>query len=36
MQRITIAADGDVSILFADGNDNYDNIWDNRAALSYS
>lgn len=21
---------------FADGNDNYDNIWDNRAALSYS
>lgn len=36
MQRITIQADGDVSIVFADGNDNYDNIWDNRASLSYS
>lgn len=35
-ERITIAADGDVSILFADGNDSYDNIWDNRASLSYS
>jgi hypothetical protein len=23
-------------ILFADGDSNYDNIWDNRAALSYS
>jgi len=28
----TIAAD----ILFADGNTNFDNIWDNRASLSYS
>ncbi len=35
-ERITIAADGDVSILFADGNDSYDNVWDNRASLSYS
>lgn len=35
-EEITIAVDGDVSILFADGNDNYDNIWDNRASLSYS
>lgn len=24
------------SFYFADGNDNYDNIWDNRASLSYS
>ena len=24
------------SILFADGNSNYDNIWNNRASLSYS
>jgi len=35
-EEITIATDGDVTILFADGNDNYDNIWDNRASLSYS
>ena len=35
-EEITIAADGDVTILYADGNDNFDNIWDNRAALSYS
>ena len=35
-EEITIAADGDVSILFADGNDNYDNVWNNRASLSYS
>lgn len=25
-----------VTILFADGNGNYDNIWDNRSSLSYS
>lgn len=24
------------TITWADGNDNYDNIWDNRASLSYS
>jgi hypothetical protein len=36
MEEITIAADGDVTILFADGNDSYDNIWNNRAILSYS
>ena len=36
MEEITIAADGDVTILFADGNDSFDNIWDNRASLSYS
>jgi hypothetical protein len=35
-EAITIATDGDVTILFADGNDSYDNIWDNRASLSYS
>jgi hypothetical protein len=35
MRRITIS--GTVtSITWADGNSNYDNIWDNRAALSYS
>jgi len=26
----------DVSVLWADGNDNFDNIWDNRASLVYS
>jgi len=35
-EEITIAVDGDVTILWADGNDNYDNIWNNRASLSYS
>lgn len=34
--RITEESDGDIEILFADGNDNFDNIYDNRAALSYS
>lgn len=24
------------SITYADGNDNFDNVWDNRASLSYS
>jgi hypothetical protein len=24
------------SVMYADGNDNYDNIWDNRADLDYS
>ena len=36
IERITIATDGDVTIVHADGNDNFDNIWDNRAGLSYS
>lgn len=27
---------GDISILWADGNNNYDNVWDNRLSLSYS
>lgn len=36
IEEITIAVDGDVSILFADGNDSFDNIWNNRAGLSYS
>lgn len=26
----------DTSIEYADGNSNYDNVWDNRASLSYS
>lgn len=36
IERITIAADGDVTTVFADGDDLFDNIWNNRASLSYS
>jgi hypothetical protein len=36
IERITIAADGDVETLFADGDDLFNNIWTNRASLSYS
>ncbi len=36
IERITIQSDEDVEILFADGNDAFDNIWNNRASLSYS
>lgn len=36
MERITIATDGDVTILFEDGNDSFNNDWDGRAAGAYS
>ena len=36
VQKLTQQSDGDMEILYADGNDNYDNIWDNRLSLSYS
>lgn len=36
VSRLTAADDGDVTIEFADGNDNFDNIWDNRLSLTYS
>lgn len=36
VQRMTMQSDGDIEIVFADGNDNFDNIWDNRLSLSYS
>lgn len=36
IQRMTMQSDGDIDIVFADGNDNFDNIWDNRLSLSYS
>jgi hypothetical protein len=36
ISRVTLQSDGDVTVQWADGNDAYDNIWDNRAALSYS
>ena len=35
IQKITVSS-GDATVEWADGNDSYDNIWDNRAALSYS
>lgn len=34
--RLTLQSDGDIEILYADGNDAFDNIWDNRLSLSYS
>ena len=36
VQRLTQQSDGDMEILFADGDDSYNNIWDNRLSLSYS
>lgn len=36
VQRLTIQSDGDTEVLFADGDDNFDNVWDNRLSLSYS
>ncbi len=35
IQRIT-ESDQDLIIQWADGNINFDNVWDNRASLSYS
>jgi hypothetical protein len=34
--RLTLQSDGDMEILYADGNDNFDNQWDQRLSLSYS
>jgi len=36
VKKFVFNAENDVIITWADGNDSYDNIWDNRAALSYS
>jgi hypothetical protein len=35
IKRTTITGD-DVSVKWADGNTNFDNVWDNRASLAYS
>ncbi len=35
MQRITLSTDGVPTISWADGNDNFDNIWTNRTSLTY-
>lgn len=36
IQKITFTAGNPTAIEWADGNLNFDNIWDNRASLSYS
>lgn len=36
IRRITLNSEGDAITEWADGNANYDNVWDNRASLSYS
>lgn len=36
IRRLTISPDNDVSTQWADGNDQFDNIWDDRLTLSYS
>lgn len=36
IQKMVFGVDGDVTITWADGNSAFDNVWDNRASLSYS
>lgn len=36
IQRMQVDADSDITILWADGDTSYDNIWDNRLSISYS
>lgn len=36
IKKITFAADGDTSTIWADGNAAFDNIWTNRAVLTYT
>lgn len=37
IKKLTYDGSGNLAAtLFADGNDNFDNIWDDRASLSYS
>lgn len=36
IQKLVFGGDGDVTITWADGNANFDNIWDDRASLSYT
>ncbi len=36
IKKISYSGNNTTSILFADGNTKFDNVWDNRAALSYS
>lgn len=36
IQKLDFGVDGDVTVTWADGNARFDNVWDNRASLSYS
>lgn len=36
IREITIGGDNDVTTLYADGNANFDNVWTDRASLTYS
>jgi hypothetical protein len=36
IQRLSFTVDGDLSVVFADANANFDNVWANRLSLSYS
>jgi hypothetical protein len=36
IQKLSFGVDGDVTALWADGNANFDNVWDNRASLTYT
>ena len=36
IKRLTLGLDDDVTTEWADGNANFDNVWNNRAALAYS
>lgn len=36
IQKTILGNDGDVTVTWADGNSNFDNVWDNRVSLSYS
>jgi hypothetical protein len=36
IQKLVFGGDGDVVVTWADGNSNFDNVWDNRASLTYT
>lgn len=36
IKRMTFTTEGDINTTWADGNANFDNVWTNRAALSYT
>jgi hypothetical protein len=36
IRKMALTSDGDVTITYADGDDFFDNVWDDRAGLSYS
>ncbi len=36
IRRLDASSDPDLTIMWADGDDSFDNVWDNRATLSYS